>query len=371
VNEPGPGHEHLVNLNQEDVASKVFSQGSRLRITPIEEDSEIMVSNSSGDGAWIIKKCSKIMNGDVNLTFEERRTIFSFWCPAKIVNKTKQNIQPLELTRLPPNTWGIVIDDSGIQRKLMDRFLKIAGIEKDRRIILGKNAEEIYNFSETVVDVLRSNPNDKVLLIADENLDVVDGAAKHSTVSGSLSVEKMLQRLLPEYEQRILALVRSANDSSAELSTYLSRAHGYLLKAPIDKDGVMGAIKPWWFQRFASTNDRYEGQPSGFDESTSSCDSDGYDPFHDIIQVIEVIDALCKVGALKSLKNRWRSIQEKLLALKGDLKSTISSTEGVERLDAVIAKIDYLRLGDFPKDLRERWASLQTELHDMIDSSRR
>jgi hypothetical protein len=336
----------------------------------MEEDNEVLVSNSSGDGAWIIKKCSKIMNGDVNLTFEEGRTVFFFWCPAKVVNKGKHHTQSVEFTRLPPTTWGIVIDDSGIQRKLMDRFLKMAGIEKDRRIILGKNSDEIYNFSETVLHILKSNPDDKVLLIADENLDVVAGAAKHSTVSGSLSVEKILKNLEPQDEKRILALVRSANDSSAELSAYVSRAHGYLLKAPIDKDGVLGAIKPWWIQRFTAADDQCQGRSSDFNNSSSSFESDAYDPFHDIVKVIEVINALCAVGTLKSLRNRWRSIQEKLVALKGDLKSTISLTEGGEGLNAVIEKIDSLRMGEFPIDLSERWVSLQGELYDVIDSNR-
>ena len=310
------------------------------------------------------------MNGDVNLSFEKGRTVFSFWCPAKVVNKGKHHMEAVEFTRLPPCTWGIVIDDSGIQRKLMDRFLKIAGIEKDRRIILGKNSDEIYNFSDTVFHILKTNPDDKVLLIADENLDVVDGAAKQSTVSGSLSVQKILKTLDPQDEQRVLALVRSANDSSSELSTYLSRAHGYLLKAPIDKDGVLGAIKPWWIQRFTASDDQCKGQFDEFNSSNSSYESDGYDPFHDIISLIEVIDALTKVGTLKSLRNRWRSIQEKLLALKGDLKSTVSSTEGDEGLNAVIARIDGLRMGEFPKDLREKWMSLQGELYDVIDSNR-
>jgi len=303
----------------------------------------------------------------VDLQFEKDRTVFTFWCSARVIGKgrhDKQTHESIELARLPPNTWGIVIDDSNIQRKLMDRFLKIAGVESKRRMILGKNAEEIYSFPDVVIDVLKSNPNDKVLLIADENLDVVDGAAKHSTVSGSLCIEKILGRLEPSEDRRFLALVRSANDSSKELSLYTARAHGYLLKAPIDKDGVMGSIKDWWFKRFADGAIQSEENLG----SNCSCESDGYDPFYDIIQLIEVIAALCKVGSVKSLRNRWRSVQEKLQALKGDLKSVISDRGGNDSLDSVIAEIDRLRLGDFPLDLHQRWATLQSQLFDVINA---
>jgi hypothetical protein len=33
---------------------------------------------------------------------------------------------------IPPGTWGIVIDDSRIQRKVLTTFLQLIGIEKER-----------------------------------------------------------------------------------------------------------------------------------------------------------------------------------------------------------------------------------------------
>lgn len=372
INEPGFGHESFVTLPKEEVNERVFSQGSRLHGNSLDEH-DFVVANSSGDGAWIVKKCASICKGDVSLNFEPNRTVFTFWCPAKVIARTKADgtVEDPRPFSLPPTTWGIVIDDSGIQRKLMDRFLKIAGIEKDRRIIIGKDAKEIYGFQDIVLDTLKSNPKDQVLVIVDENLEVVDGSAVHSTVSGSKSVEKILQSLEPEEETRLLALVRSANDSSDEISMYLSRAHGYLLKEPIDKDGVLAKIRPWWSKRFSSSSgNRHNSDERSNNDDQSTIVSDAYDPFYDIVATLEVLDALCRVSSVKSLRNRWKSIKEKLQVLKGDLKSTISSSGSCESLLFVISEIDSLRLGDFPNDLGERWPVLKSQIKAVVHANR-
>ena len=67
-------------------------------------------------------------------------------------------------------------------------------------------------------------------MIADENLDIVDEATKHKTVSGSHLVEVIRARLLPEQERCLLSLIRSANDSASDIAIYKSRAHGFLPK---------------------------------------------------------------------------------------------------------------------------------------------
>ncbi len=367
INEPGMGHDRLLAIPPEEVNMRVFSKGVRLHGNSLGEDTiGPIISASSGDGGWICKKIATIVEGKVNLEFRKDRTIFSFTCPAKKFPSAKYNFDDRlpTLTHLPRNTWGVVIDDSGVQRKLMDRFLKIAGIEKDRRIITGQNSEEIFKLADTVIDILIQNPEDKVLLIADENLEVADGLAVHGTVSGSLCIKGIIEKLNPSEESRLLALVRSANDSSKELALYESRSHGCLPKAPIDKSGVMGVLGPIWAKRFNAGGFRPALQRSNSDGSSTFA-SDGYDPYHDIMQVIEVIDALCKAGNLKSLKNRWKSIQEKLQTLKGDLKSTISSGDSLE---FVLSAIDSLRLGSFPKDLQERWSVLHSHIQHVINS---
>lgn len=367
-NEPGMGHDMLLAIPPEEVNRVVFSKGVRLHGSSFSDDSSgPVISASSGDGGWICKKIATIVDGKVDLKFQEDRTIFTFSCPAKKFPSVKGNLEdhrPL-MTHLPGNTWGVVIDDSGIQRKLMARFLKIAGIEKDRRIVIGQNSEEIFSLANTVIGILKNNPGDKVLLIADENLEVADGGAVHGTVSGSLCIKGIIESLEPSEESRLLALVRSANDSSKDLALYDSRSHGCLPKAPIDSSGVMGILGPIWAKRFNAEGFRPPMQRSNSDNSTFA--SDGYDPYHDIMQVLEVISALCKTGNLRSLKNRWKSIQEKLQVLKGDLKSTIAAGESLE---VALSAIDSLRLGSFPKDLRQQWSMLHDQIHDVMNSSR-
>lgn len=369
VNEPGLSHAFLLSLTKEEISHKVFSQGSRLS----SDDSEVAVSNSTGDGAWIMKKCSQIMKGNIELCFEKDHTVFTFSCPAKRIGFRRSescSTESHELTRLPLTTWGIVIDDSGIQRKLMDRFFKLAGIQKHRRVVLGETSGEIYNFCDRVRDILLSNPDDKVILIADENLDVVDGVAHHTTISGSLCIKEMLESLEPPDECRLLALVRSANDSSAEIATYTARAHGFLLKAPIEKNGVLSVIQPWWTERFGgSGNDDSDAQRKTPYQSTGSIsDSEAYDDMSgDIVHAIEVIGALCKAGSHGSLRNRWAAIREKLHALMGDLKSTVVGRG--DGLNSLLRDIQALRREDCPEDLPERWASLEKQVYAVIKSS--
>jgi hypothetical protein len=381
VNAPGRGHEKLAALDQEEVRALVFSPGTSLH-TKSEDEQSVTVAGASGDGAWIMQKCARTLKGECDFRFEKDRTVFSFHCPVRAYYTIENGGEILishDFSTLPEGTWGIVIDDSGIQRKLMNRFLKIAGIEVEKRLIVGKDAKEIYGFCDLIVNLMRENPKDKFLVIADENLEVVEGAALSGTVSGSLCLRKILEELEPSEERRLLALVRSANDSSKDIEKYKARAHGFLLKAPIDKQGVLGAIKPWWMQRFPE-----ERKPL-LVSSQSSClannntdhfvsmESQGYDPFHDITTILEVIDALCKACDIISLQKRWRSIQDRLQTLKGDLQTVLvrgENTSSGNDLEKIMNGIDALRLGQFPEDLKERWTQLRLEIDMIIERQR-
>lgn len=362
VNLPGVGHEELLEMTHEEVQAQVFSPRSRLH-NKCREKQEISESNSSGDGAWIMKKCSAMLKGDCDIRFEPDRTVFSFWCPAR--DHHSREFKEPELTALPTNTWGIVIDDSSVQRKLMDRFLKIAGIDESRRVVVGKNAEEIYGFNDMVVALVHSHPDDKFIVIADENLDVVEGAATHGTVSGSLSLQKLLSRLEPADNARVLALVRSANDSAKETDLYKTRAHGYLVKAPIDKKEVLRSIQTWWFKRFPPKEE--EGFHLSSHHSSSSLDLEQYDPFVDIRENLEMLTAFSMTSPT-SQRKRWGSIQERLQTLKGDLKSIIP--RGGPDLLRVVQAIDKLRGGECPDEFFYEWRILHKGIDALLDSQR-
>ena len=262
INLPGERHEELVAMG-DDATNRVFSAQTRLR-QHVETNERVVSRSSSGDGAWIMQKCAKIMGGSCSIKFEKDSTIFALLCPAEVhkakftVRVKKEKVEQTKF-KLPEAVWGIAIDDSGIQRKLLGRFLSLAGIQTSKRKVHGQSAEEILGFSTFLVDLVRKNPNDKFLVIVDENLDIMEGGTHRQTVSGSICVKVVREQLVESEEARLLTLVRSANDSKDDVDKYLERAHGFLPKGPIQKDKVLEVIEPLWLQRF-----------SGSDSSTAS-----------------------------------------------------------------------------------------------------
>ena len=68
-------------------------------------------------------------------------TVFRFECPASPMYA--QDLPASTSFRVPSGTWGIAIDDSKIQRKLMNRILSHAGVEEGKRIVLGENVTDV------------------------------------------------------------------------------------------------------------------------------------------------------------------------------------------------------------------------------------
>ena len=205
INQPGDHHDKILDLG-EQASKDVFSSGQRLHTafgTSMSNLDDLEVSFSSGDGAWIMRKCASILGGDVGITFNAERTIFNLTVP------TKQVIEPLsdddsdQDWEIPPCTWGIIVEDSLVQRKLLNRLLSVLGIEKEKRIILGSTAEEVLEFNNIAKKLVESNRDNHFLIIADENLEIVEDGTRSSTISGSLSIERLLRELDPSDEARV------------------------------------------------------------------------------------------------------------------------------------------------------------------------
>jgi hypothetical protein len=84
-------------------------------------------------------------------------------------------------------------------------------------------------------------------VLSDENLDVDDGMR---TVSGSEHLERVRGMRGAEQAARPLLLVRSANDSDADIQLYSARAHGSLVKEPLQREELLRAVVPQWLRRF-------------------------------------------------------------------------------------------------------------------------
>lgn len=183
----------------------------------------------------IIHKCAKLMKGTCSISFQETRTVISVKLPARPfgANRITRKAYDIKAFKLPEKTWGIAIDDSKVQMKLLSKFFEFAGIPKDRIKVFGKSSKEVLTFVDFVVHFMDENMGDPVLLIADENLDITDEASKHVTISGSQLVETIRKRLLQEQEKQLVSLIRSANDSSSDVAIYNARAHGFLVSLSI------------------------------------------------------------------------------------------------------------------------------------------
>lgn len=79
INLPGEGHAHLLLLSDEEI-STIFSEGTRLHSrfeTKDQRGSQPKNVDPLGDGAWIMQKCAKLLNGSCKIVFEPEQTIFS------------------------------------------------------------------------------------------------------------------------------------------------------------------------------------------------------------------------------------------------------------------------------------------------------
>ena len=366
INLPGEYHDEILQMG--DAARQaVFSPRKRLHHDfgkrPCGEgrDGE-KESHSSGDGAWIMRKCAKTLGGDCDIRFEVNRTIFSLRCPATpfdVALKRSTHVDP-DNFKLPDNIWGIAIDDSKIQRRLLERLFVMAGIKLDRCMVLGKDADEIRGFDNLVVQHIGVHPNDYFFLIADENLDIVEDATRHVTLSGSLFIESIRCQLLPDQEHRVLALIRSANDSSQDVAIYKSRAHGFLPKEPIKREGVMEMLAPIWERRYPSStavpNDAFRNKRS-CNRSPSLVIGDSSNDLvflKDLMVEVEELDRLC-AGDLKELSGQWPLISKRLHLLKGDLKSMPSNG----RASAAVEMISSMQGSLLPPNFRGKWLTIR------------
>eukprot|EP00977_Amphora_coffeiformis_P005036 scaffold1064_cov85-Amphora_coffeaeformis.AAC.25 len=258
INEPGVGHADLVELGEE-ASSGVFQQGKRLH-KHLGDD--INGTLSTGDGAWIMQKCATTLNGECKIHFEPDRTVFSVRFPVEVSWKHDET----DPFCIPEDTWGIAVDDSKIQRKLMGRLLVNVGIDERKVVVLGVNSEEVRSLSSYFSAILNENPKAKILVLMDENLDFrvkqqspgdgegTTGATSTATevLSGSLLASKALSELPPEQEKRLLVLVRSANDAVSDVDLYQSRTHGFFPKAPMRKERILEILCSQWKARFGT-----------------------------------------------------------------------------------------------------------------------
>jgi signal transduction histidine kinase len=383
VNEPGEKHEQLLQLDDEGT-SNVFAQGVRLH--PALEGGEkrtAVARQSSGDGAWIMQKCAKTLGGDCRIEFQDEKTVFSMSCPATSVSRANLEEFVSDKTpvfKFPKRTWGIAIDDSKIQRKLLKQMLVLAGIDEKRIVILGETADEIRTFDDLVIGKVDNHPNDYFLLVVDENLDIDidDLHVNQTTISGSMLIQNIRHRVLAEQERQMLAVVRSANDSTHDIAIYNSRAHGFMPKAPLKKESVLEVLAPLWESRFSvienlrldsDTMSRSSDIDSfgGLSDAADDLMQDESEGFEDLIQGhVRALDELMRNE--DSVDSRWPEIREKLHLLKGDLSSL---NFPISESSPIIEQINGMRVKNAPVDWASKWGEMQQLVLRLSGTSRK
>lgn len=292
--------------------------------------------------------------------FDPQKTVFTFKCPVTPYHDmlSMSNISQKDF-EMPKNVWGIALDDSKIQRKLLIRFFLYAGIPVERIHIKGGTAADVRGFDDWAVNFVDGHPDDYFLMIIDENLDIQEeqDATRQVTISGSRAISEMRARLLPDQERRVLALIRSANDSASDVAIYNSRAHGFLPKAPIKKDSVREVIVPIWFKRFP----RFEKFHSSNSGSRASIDEHlGGEVVITMTEIFPCIGDIDKYASLPEdeLLEKWSIMWEKLHALKGDLLIMQRQAS----IDEAIGMITRLRGPIPPNNFYEKWQHIRSTL---------
>merc|ERR1719401_24420 len=268
---------------------------------------------------------------------------------------------PIDLSehfRIPTkNTFCIAIEDSKIQRKLLGKFFEFMAVPPEQTIIMGQSAKEIREFEDFTVNFLHEHKDDYVLIIADENLEVVDESGEIVSSSGSQCVHNIRNRLPEELEARVLALVRSVNDSVSDIAIYNERAHGFLPKAPIRCEQVNKIIAPLWMKRFPLSD---FGDLPVFDTSheiTSNVSEELACSSNDIAEKLGKIQFLFQDNA------EVRFIHDQLHELKGDLLTLTCDASMI----SIVGMINLILSGHQPpNEILDKWNILRDNILKLV-----
>ena len=114
-NLPGSEHASLVELDSE----LVFKKGKQLHSERAKA--------SSGDGAWILRKCTEAVNGSVAIEFTPSCTLFTLRYPATTFASTPEQVRSF---KLPTDACLLCVDDDEIQRLVLAATFASLGLSK-------------------------------------------------------------------------------------------------------------------------------------------------------------------------------------------------------------------------------------------------
>ena len=183
----------------------------------------------------------------------------------------------------------------------------------------------------------------------------------HGTISGSECIKRIRSELDESQESRMLALVRSANDSPDDLALYESRAHGYMPKVPLRGINVREMVSPLWKKRFPQSSEvsdsKSDGDMSRIESIENLRDLTLISPA-ELLADLKKIDHLCVKNNSEEMKDRWPVIWDKLHRLKGD----IQSVNVEDKFSDTINLIEALRGESAPSDFMSKWLRIRSDV---------
>ena len=326
INMPGDNHDELVKIDDPNI---IFNKGVRLHNIVDEKNNKHC--SSSGDGAWIMRNCANICGGDCDIMFNSTHTKFTFKCEIEIAFE----IEDYKNFIFPQNTYIYIIDDSKIQRRFMEKYIKNIQSFNINIITLGNNEDEIENLYDYLFKNINDHKNSKHIIICDENLDYkINGSLK--TVSGSSVCEKLKNNII---NKNYITFIRSANDSKLDYKLYLEKADAILPKEPLTLYEIKEIILKMWFKHF------------GYNIN-STIDYNIDTNIKDIICIfLEDIDDFINITPNYY---DWNSFWCELHKVKGTLNILNNYTDNTD----TISLIESMRTNNFDSDFHILWYGL-------------
>jgi hypothetical protein len=327
----GDNHDELISMENPNV---IFERGVRLH-----DNSSVSQrgSRSAGDGAWIINTCAKLLGGGCNIQFNENGTIFSF---TTTITTCVTSADITDFT-FPTNTCFYLIDDSNMQRKLLERSTSNMGISTENIYIKGANANELLSIGTFLLSKL-NNTEKYHIIICDENLDYRDQRGQLGTVLGTKMWCNIKDKIT---NNNVIFFTRSANDSHLEMEQYMKIADGIISKRISKPEELKKIIAEKWLEKIGITTPTHI-------KSTFN---------NDLADIIDIyMEDLNDFLQLESSKCTWEVFWSELHKIKGSIQSLneIINSEDVVRL------IEKLRGNEFDETYDEKWVIVKEGLTD-------
>lgn len=340
-NEPGYNHSRLLTIEDPNI---IFEKGISLHS---KNDCK-----SSGDGAWIIKTIANLCNGNCNIKFTKNKTIFTFSCPIKICVGEEQ----IDNFLIPENSMLFFIDDSKIQRKLMEIQIKNMGLSKHDYKIYGESIESTKNFKLDIVNTIKKFPDKYFIIICDENLDYSDSLNYENIfISGSNICDEIRKYLNnSNINGNILFFIRSANDSATDINKYLINNDGFIEKKMDSSNTLLRQIGKIWLSKFGVTNNIFK--------TKIKLNFDGEEKELKEICIIDITNII-NHKPIKVDKKHWCVLWSELHKLKGSLQVINEIVD----TSYVIEIIESMRNNNYDTEFDSLWNKLIVELTKIKD----